>query len=283
MYRKHIQKECEDRVSYAYVDLFNKAYKNQLHPQDLLLLEQHAALEDFKGKKHMMHGLLDDGLNSMSHINFINQSKDRYLVDDEFSFESIHIYAVDAESLLYQESVHEEKMLYLKIWENTYFLKQLTQLINLANGNPYDWELTIKIDGKHKKSDHIRNNIKQKLEKCDSQFLGIINEVYSQQIRNAIAHSQYCFIQNGIQYNNYQSDKYANIQAIGMEDWERRYTLTISLFCFFFRSLRAIHENYVAKTLANGNVIDIRGPKLYGNQIYECEYFDRGDRWIQKR
>lgn len=86
MYRKHIQKECEDRVSYAYVDLFNKAYKNQLHPQDLLLLEQHAALEDFKGKKHMMHGLLDDGLNSMSHINFINQSKDRYLVDDEFSF-----------------------------------------------------------------------------------------------------------------------------------------------------------------------------------------------------
>lgn len=237
----------------------------------------------FNDKLIEMHGSLDDGLDNMTHINFINISKDEYAVNDDYLFSNYKPYTDKTDNIAFEESIHQEKMLYLKIWENYYFLKQLTQIINLANGKSYDWELKIKIDSKNTKSGHIRNNIKERLKNVGPQILSIINEAYSPQIRNAIAHSQYTFIQGGLKYNNFGSDPYANIDNIGYEEWERRFTLTMSLFYYLFQSLRVVHNDCAEKALKNNNTVKIRGSKKYGHKIHEWEYFDIGDRWVKKR
>ena len=278
MIRKETLLKTDSLADKAVSDLIDKCYKYQNHPQDLLICQQHGSVLEFNKIKSYIIGPADDGLSSFSHLNFINCMAKTFLTESTNPF----VYSNEEEKMLIEYSVHFEKLLYLKIWENVYFIKQLTQLVRIARGKNYDWELKIPsfIRG-NTKSDHIRNEIKDKISNRSEMFYELVSGSYSQQIRNAIAHSQYYFIQNGIYYTNYNTDKYSKINANGFDDWELRYSKTISLFLNVIKYFEKIHFDYRDKTISNGNQIEVRVPNIKNqHDIKLLSYFEVGKRWV---
>lgn len=94
---------------------------------------------------------------------------------------------------------------------------------------------------------------------------------YNHNIRNAIAHSDYHCIQRGIYYDNFGSDKYADLQAIGFEDWEQKYCMSYFLFIGIFQVLKQIKDEFYYPLSKNlkGKGIPVRIP-------------DKADMWIEK-
>src|SRR5699024_6906014 len=99
----------------------------------------------------------------------------------------------------------------------------------------------------------------------------VVKIAYNRNIRNAIAHSQYWCIQGGIYYDNFGSDKYADLQAVRFEDWEQKYCMSHFLFIGIFQVLKQIKDEFyypLSKTL-KGKGIPIRIP-------------DKTDMWKEK-
>ena len=261
-------------------DLITSCSKNQKHPQDLLLCQQHGSILEISNNKSFLIGPGLDGISSYTHLDFIKTAVNSIITEDEIAY--VKLTAKKTKTL--EDSIHLEKLIYLKIWENVFFIKILTQFVRLACGESYDWGLKIPYQRGNTKSDHIRKNIIEKIKSVSELFYSLLIDTYSQQIRNAISHSQYYFIQGGIYYSNFKSDKYSTLEAMGYIDWEDRFSKTISLFLAVEKYLAEIHKTYLIKTMSQGNRIEIMVP-LQNNQNGNMllEYEERGRRWIFKK
>ncbi|MBO9592813.1 MAG: hypothetical protein J7599_07875 [Niabella sp.] len=278
MVRLNTFEETNLLASNALCELINRCQENQVHPQDLLICQQHGTLFKIDGRERAIIGPGKDGLASSTHLSFIKNEIGKFIVSNDNYFVSLS----DDDVRVLEHTIHVEKLLYLKIWENVYFLKLLTQFSRLASGEAYDWQLEIPFERGNTKSDHIRNSIRDKVKDISPLFYQLIKESYSQQVRNAIAHSQYYFIQNGIYYSNYKIDKFALLKAIGYTDWEQKFSKTISLFLVLEKYLGEIHSRYARKTLEQGNQIEVLIPDDNSNAYVLLEYVEGGKRWVFK-
>lgn len=280
MIRKSTIAKIDSIVNQALYELITLCSNNQKHPQDLLLCQQHGTILEAPNNRSFMIGPGLDGISSYSHLDFIKTSMNSFFTEDDTIFQSL----TGKNTRVLEDTIHLEKLIYLKIWENVYFIKVITQLVRLACSEAYDWELKIPFQKGNTKSDHIRKNIIEKIKPVSELFYKLLADSYSQQIRNAIAHSQYYFIQGGIYYSNYKSDKYSMLEAIGFEDWEERFSKTISLFIFVDNYLGKIHSTYKKKTLDQGNKIEIMVPlKDHKSGYMLLEYSENGRCWRFKK
>ena len=131
------------------------------------------------------------------------------------------------------------------------------------------------------KSKHIREQIVKRLS-ISPCFQNIIKTAYVSQIRNAVAHSQYHLIQGGILYDNYQSDKYANLEGLTFEEWEQKYIYSYFVFRGLFQTLKQIKDEFyiviLKKTIEKGIPIKVSydDGKWYETYLYPDE---KGERW----
>lgn len=139
---------------------------------------------------------------------------------------------------------------YQDIWENSYFLRLLIQMMHLLNGEHYDWKLNIKGN----KGNLIENQI---IKKCDKAplFHEAISYAYNRKVRNAIAHSQYQLVQGGILLNNIEAKD--GIQSgLTFAQWEKMYILSYCLVIYTKQCLKLAATAYfeLSKMMDSGGI-----------------------------
>lgn len=256
--------QYEIEVRNGLQDFFDTAKSKMQHSGDLLVCQQNG----FIGLSNRPSiGLGDEGLNNMAMLNSISLRGLGDLTDDENYFETLNGFFDGTTEFEYL--LQREKSTYLNIWESNYFLRILTQIVNLANGCKYDWNLNLSAMTPNGKNKHVREQIINRLNTIPS-FQKVVTKAYNRNIRNAIAHSQYHCVKGGIWYDNFGSDKYADLQAIGFDDWEQKYCMTYFIFIGIFQTLKQFKDEFyfpISKTL-NRNGIPIMIP-------------DGRDKWIE--
>lgn len=237
----YIDKYAEILID-AYKELIKKCQLSMFHSGDLLLCQQNGNI--LHG--HTCIGLGNEGLNSFQQINSIMDDGLRYTTknDDYFQKKGHQFFQGDSEL---EKSIRAEMNIYQSIWENVYFLRTLSQVVRVANGERYDWQLDMYHLGTNK-SNFIRDKIIKKLDICPK-FKEAIETAYHSSMRNATAHSQYRVIDGGIWFDNYNPNKSGDVQAIGFEDWEKIYIFTYFIFKGLFSVLRdVVNQLYLPLT-----------------------------------
>lgn len=276
MVRQRNIDKYESEVRDGLQELFNLCRHNMLHSGDLLLCQQNGFI--FSGQACV--GLGDEGLNSMQTINSISFKGIGSITNDD-SYFAVHGNTFFKGTSDFEKEIQQQKNTYLNIWENGFFIRVFTQVVNILNSCNYDWYLDISNLPPNGKSKHIREQIIKRLN-ASPKFQQVLQTTYIGQIRNAIAHSQYHCVQGGIIYDNYKSDKYATLQGLSFDDWEKIYCYSFFIFIGIFQTLKQIKDEFylpISKgTLSKG--IPVQVPDK-GNGWYQTVLFpnEKGDIW----
>lgn len=250
MLRSSFVNKYNDEMVEPFRELFETCRKNMFHPGDLLLCQQNGTMIG----KDTVIGLGDEGLNSLQHINALFYNGIGEMTEDDDYFKK-NGYALFLGTSDFEVSIQTEMKAYQEIWENVYFLRILTEIVRVANGERYDWQLDMyKLD--KNKSNHVRDEIIKKLNVCPM-FKKAMQTGYRRQIRNAVAHSQFQVIQGGICFDNYKKVNKDEVQSICFEEWEKIYCYSYLIFRGLFEHLASIVQQlYMPATLktASGGI-----------------------------
>jgi hypothetical protein len=219
--------------------IFNVALKTQHHPGDLLLWTENGfynpevlGFQTTDGKKLNPHviGPNAEGHSEATHYDFIHnyrvsnyceQNSAEYW--DSFKMEqwdAAKSRENDKRTSIEELTIHQEMLIYLKIWESDMFIKRMYQLVRILEGNHYDWYFKIQESNRDagatgSRQDIIRKLVREPLQKHSPILFDLIKFSYKTQIRNSIAHSNFSMIGRGIQLNNYvKEDSAAQLHAI---------------------------------------------------------------------
>lgn len=199
-------------------------------------------------------GIGIEGLNNMQKINTLSFNGIGDMTDDDEYFRKNGNGFFNGISE-FENSLNKEALRYLDIWENVFFIRIFTQVVNILNGQHYDWHLNINKLSASEKSRHIREQIIKRLIVAPK-LHSIVQTAYVGQLRNAIAHSKYHCIQGGIILDNYNSDKYSILQGLSFDEWEKKYIYSYLIFIGIFEFLEQIKNDFylplTAKTSTGG-------------------------------
>jgi hypothetical protein len=221
-------KKYEAEIKEAVDELFENAYKNQKVDTELLLVIIHGYY-DGKHEEFFRKEKLSPYVFGPDHIG--------YSLDSFYEF--FHFYrtthkskkkflkllsgAETKEEAEYHErlTLNLELLIYLKFWESDLLLRQLYNLVNLASGKYYDWSFTPpdaekkkNSSGKFSRRPFIRNHIQAPMKTVCPKFYSLIEDNYSAQIRNAIAHSKYYFMGRNLQLANKKENEHYELHNI---------------------------------------------------------------------
>lgn len=268
-----------DEYGSQVVDAMNELLKlckaNMFHDGDLLLCEQNGSM--FENKPLIGPG--KEGVEFIPRLNTIMGHGIGETTKDEQLFSKNGNNFFDGTSD-FELSIIREMKKYLDIWENSYFLRLLTQMVHLLNGEHYDWFLNISKN----KSNHIENQIIKKSDKAPL-FNKVISYAYNREVRNAIAHSQYQLVQGGIILNN--KKPVDGIQSgLTFEQWEKMFIMSYCLLIYTKEELRLVTSAYFKFSQITGCGIPIIIPEgddmwknscLYPNQTGDIWRFNRSN------
>jgi hypothetical protein len=102
----------------------------------------------------------------------------------------------------------------MKFWETDLILRRLSNLSNLAQAKPYYWDYSQTVYDARRNL--IKDEIQKPLEFICPLFYKLIDEIYSNQIRNAVAHSQYYFLYDSIHLTNKDGNNTTNSMELHM-------------------------------------------------------------------
>jgi hypothetical protein len=107
MINPSVQQRIDKEVLLALNELNQAASKNQKHPQELLLVEQHGHYYKSGKKKLLMVGPGEVGLSAFSHLNFISHQAQNFLWKTETD---VALFEGD-ELLAVEQTIHLEKLI----------------------------------------------------------------------------------------------------------------------------------------------------------------------------
>lgn len=261
---QNIIKKQHPKIEKAISTLFQKAEKNQTHPHDILLVITHGFQNDKYGKS-MIVGPGEVGHAERTQFEFYDWYRQSHMVDiNEFDKEK-----EEKEELKYAEriSINLEKSLYLRFWESDMLIKIMKQLVNLANGNAYDFYLNIpKHNRDGSKQEIIRKQIRDEAKDICPDFYDIVKDTYLTQLRNAIAHSQYYISEKNIVYLNYSKDKkaYCPINSLNFKEWAKYIHNTLLIYNEIKKNI-VKRKNYYYEKTKEKEYIEVRVTKKDGS------------------
>lgn len=284
-------KNFKKRVREAIEELFQCAFDNQTHPQDLLLIDQHGFVSEMLAKPEVRehHNLSPYvlgpghiGHSDITHYKFIDWYRQNHtFVKEEYEKEkSTNSDFEEAENL----SLHIELLIYLKFWEADLNLKRLYQLTRLSLGENYDWHFELPKDPREgSRHEVIRLEIRDSVKDICPKFYQLVKDIYIPQLRNAIAHSQFSILGKHIELLNYSENPKAHcpLKGINFDEWEEIFHKTILFHNELIRSFQLCVDKYIQISKENDNKIEIRITKEDGSE----EFADIGkvkdrDEWI---
>jgi len=265
--------------------------QNQTHYGDLLLVHQngfyHPEVHTWdnipeKLSPYVM-GPGNEGHSEQTHHDFIGryikeniqvQSSKDYL--DSVKYDSNRINHIQELENAEAYSIQQEMLIYLKIWESDAFIKSFYQLAKIANAEPYDWHFKIKENPSDNnatgsRGEIIRNLIRNRFKTILPKLYNSFKISYKSQVRNAIAHSQYCALGRYISLNNYDAtSKYNILPSVAYDDWIDMFHETIVIYSSYNRMLTALLNHYHNIAAINNNLFEIRINRV--DPIVSTEY-----------
>lgn len=261
-------RELENSVTEAVDELFNAAWANQTHPQDMLLADQHGFHSEMLAgplvrKQHHLSpyviGSDEIGFGEETFYKFIHWYRQSHLLDKADFEKQV---AEDEEARKQEElTVQLELSIYLRFWEADSLLKQYYQLSSLASGEPYDWHLKIPVYSRQgSKHSVIRKKIRDRVKDICPAFYALVKSNYVSQVRDAIAHSQFYIMGRSIYFLNYSDVPAAHsiLKGMSFDEWYRTFHSTLLLHNATIGAFKRYRKRYKELTLANGNRISIR-------------------------
>ena len=270
---KDLIEELNDTVKNAVDQLFDAAWCNQSHPQDMLLVDQHGFYSEMLARvpeNPYMIGPGEIGFGESTFYKFVDWYRKSHSFDKVNFEESVR----DDEDMQNWEElvVQLEQSIYLRFWEAASLLKSYYQLTALACGEPYDWYLEIPVHPRRgSKSQLIRANIRDRAANPCPLFYKLVKGNYNSQLRNAIAHSEYYIIGRSISFLNYSDNPaaHAPCKGISFDQWYRIFHTTLLLHDETLRAFSRYREGYKLRTIKNGNRICVRINRPDSPDLYE--------------
>lgn len=146
----------------------------------------------------------------------------RLLNDDEQEFE-----------------LNVQMMIYAHIWESHLFLNQLARLAMIQQGKGYMWKTKLPQEGK---KNFITRKIIEQFVKTGQGMANLIKQSYSDDFRNAFAHSTYFINGNRIQTN--KEAIYVG-PSVSIEGWDDMFVRSVLLSYHLNDMLLEIKNRYI--------------------------------------
>ncbi len=132
----------------------------------------------------------------------------------------------------------------------------------------------------------IQDDIVKPLQSLCPMFSNLIDELYSNQIRNAVAHSQYFHLYDSINFTNKDQNSNYKLTGISFDDWEKLFTRVMLLYNYLiknFNKYQSIYQEEV-KEKQNGLLVcfpekDLKGLQKTGWLKYNFDH----KRWYRNQ
>lgn len=283
MLKKENINKYENEVSLAVGELWNKAFMNQKNENDLVLIlangiKNNYPEETLKKLKNTNYQIGHDFVHFKysTFFNFFNQYK---FVINEKDYEVIE------DKQLYDDVMVQMQLLsYMKFWEADLILKRLYNLSRLSQGKEYAWEIP-----KEKLNNRrilVKDEIQNPLQELCPKFYSFIEDIYSRQLRNAIAHSQYYIMFDTISLTNKSENKHYKLNSISFERWDEIFTKVILLHNYMIDRFNRYHHFYAKEAEDKHNGLRVYFPEKDKNGFYKSGWlkFDRDlNKWNWNR
>jgi len=147
----------------------------------------------------------------------------------------VNVSVDDFEKPEQKESLRKFHLLaYSLFWECTDIQRLLLSLVRTASGLEYDPDLIIAPD-KRRRANSVYEEIRSKSKSLGLAFGDIINSLYSNQLRNAIAHSELWISSDYLVLQNHDPKRNGSIGSIPIVEWDSIYTQTLDLVAAIIR------------------------------------------------
>lgn len=250
---------------------FNEAKAKVLDFSDFLVCQQGGG---YDWGDHPCIGFGEVGLNNLQKTNIISNIGDSICTSDNDYFKRNGNNFFNG-TTDFEHGIIRVCNMYLDIWENEWFLRTFTELLRIANGEHYDWGLDLSKLKETGKGNFIREEILGRL--ISYPYLKEIVDIgYNSNLRNAIGHSQYHIVQGGIWFDNFGRNKYAKVQGLSFEEWEKIVIYAWLIFRIVFGILlqmaTTIFRETAKETISGG--IPIMIPDKNGKWYYQYIFPD---------
>lgn len=261
-------------------NIFQLALKSQKYPGDLLLFHvngfydeytdsiQHSGTRRFD--PHVI-GLGREGHSEADHYNFIHHYRTTNVLKipyqehvDNVKWDQKRKKEIETIVRAEELSIQVEMLIYLKIWESDSIIKKLYELAQILLGKPYDWYFKIgKGNGKYnyfqKRHEIMRKHIRDAIQGVCPTFSQILKDTYKSQVRNAIAHSQYWFLNRQISLNNYdKNDPGSTLHSVSFDEWVDMFHNTLNIHNQLIWLSKTVNEHYAKIANENDNKVLVR-------------------------
>ena len=301
-------KKYSNEVESAVDELFTQAFQNQKYDTDLLIVLIHGFYqgsfpEFFEKNKLSPYTFGPDyaGLSLDTFYEFFHSYR-----TSAISRKAFHVKLKQKKNKTQAEHIERiyvnlELLIYLKFWESDFLLRQMYNLANLASGKYYEWDFQIV----RQRQSLIRNKIQAPLTTICPKFYALIEDCYSAEIRNSIAHSKYYFTGRNIHLANDEkslkkthnhseslelnvhlpAQEYLpkSITHITFDDWEIRFHKVLLIFNFIIGNSKKYSKYYQHEVADKHFGLPLSTPKLSRNGLRKnqwVKYDPMFNRWL---
>lgn len=133
-----------------------------------------------------------------------------------------------------------QMLAYSQFWECRAVQRLLAQLVGIAEGRAYEPRLLL---NDRPRTSNLYQSIISRTEKMELMIAKFLHGVYSNQVRNAFAHSEFCVLGEYISLFNYDSKKESYVPSLRLETWDTLFKLTSEFIVAFFEARRSFERD----------------------------------------
>lgn len=137
-----------------------------------------------------------------------------------------------------------QMLAYSQFWECHAVQRLLAQIVGIVVGN--DYEARLLLDGRPK-TFNLYESIISRTEKMDLMIAMFLSGIYSNQVRNAFAHSEFCVLGDYICLFNYDTKKENHVPSLKLETWDALFKFTSEFIVAFFDMRRSYEKELKSK------------------------------------
>jgi len=138
-----------------------------------------------------------------------------------------------------------QMLAYSQFWECHSIQRLLRQLVQIAEGKEYEPRLLM---DNPPKTINIYEWLIAHAKGLKLTLAEFLTGVYSNQIRNAFAHSQFCVLGEYISLFNHNPSIDSHVPSLKLDTWERLFRITRAFIIAFFEARRGLERELISKT-----------------------------------
>jgi hypothetical protein len=145
---------------------------------------------------------------------------------------------------------------YSQFWECLGVQRLLQQLVNIASGREYEPRLFL---DERPQTYQLFRVLRKDAATASLKVSEFLTAVYSNQIRNAFAHSEFWIIGDYVTFQNHDFSKEHSIPSLKLATWDKLFTVTSNFIGALFSARREAESELEAKTPYKVSLDEFKG------------------------